>query len=148
MSYHPLPTEMKAQQEAMRRTSHKRASILLKENPYEVVKIARSNTVRAVNVLIAMLNDEEQPGAVRVRCAEIILDRGWGKAPQQLVVSEGESGLAVSGMSIFEKIAAIKNASDSTEGTIELEASALVPAPQQPVEEAHAEVSPDPRDFI
>lgn len=41
-------------------------------------------TTAAINLLQAAMNDEKVSIAVRVTAAQVLLDRGWGKAPIQI----------------------------------------------------------------
>jgi hypothetical protein len=43
----------------------------------------------ALKVLTGIASSPKAPHAARVSAAAIILDRGWGKAPQQLVGEDG-----------------------------------------------------------
>lgn len=51
--------------------------------------LARTHTRDAVNLIAAYMNDEKQSAKLRVDCAQIILDRGWGRAEQALVGADG-----------------------------------------------------------
>ena len=51
--------------------------------------IARSHTESAVRVLASVMQQPKAPHAARVTAASVLLDRGWGKAPQQLVSEDG-----------------------------------------------------------
>ena len=48
---------------------------------FAVTVLARQNTVAAMDTLLSIMNNLEEGASARVRAAEIILDRGWGKAP-------------------------------------------------------------------
>ena len=50
--------------------------------------LARAQTEKAVEALIAALDDENS--RVRVAAAEAILDRGWGRPAQALTGEDGE----------------------------------------------------------
>lgn len=39
---------------------------------------------RALNVLLEVMDDQEQPGNARINAANAILDRGYGKPPQHV----------------------------------------------------------------
>jgi hypothetical protein len=49
----------------------------------EVVDIARKHTVTAVNALARIAKDPEQDPRARVAAAQVILDRGYGKATER-----------------------------------------------------------------
>jgi hypothetical protein len=51
-----------------------------------IADVAREHTVEAVETLVSVMRDGEQPGAARVSAANAILDRGWGKPKQELGV--------------------------------------------------------------
>jgi len=44
-------------------------------------RLFQESTPRAIQTLIAVMEDGESPAAARVRAAELILDRVYGKAP-------------------------------------------------------------------
>ena len=47
-----------------------------------VKSLARGHTENAINTLSSIMMQEKCPPAARVKAAEILLDRGWGKASQ------------------------------------------------------------------
>ena len=49
-----------------------------------MAETARQHGGDAIEVLYALMKDEEQYGAVRVAAANSILDRGYGKTPQNI----------------------------------------------------------------
>ncbi len=55
-----------------------------------VEEAAREHTAAAMETLAAIMNDAAQPPAARVRAAELLLDRAWGKARQ--LVSDADGG--------------------------------------------------------
>ena len=106
----------------------RRGAIFRNRSPEILVKLAREQTVKAIETLVKILGDLEQPGAVRVRAAELLLERGWGKTPQQIILTDPEGQLGIAGIPILERIAAIKAAHSGGE-TIDLEASELKELP-------------------
>ena len=50
----------------------------------EVQELARQHTTEAVQTLVAIMTDVDQPAPARVSAANAILDRGFGKPPQSL----------------------------------------------------------------
>jgi hypothetical protein len=48
--------------------------------------VARDHTLKAVNCLVAMVEDEKAPHAAKVSAATALLDRGWGRPRQDLGV--------------------------------------------------------------
>jgi hypothetical protein len=67
--------------------------------PKEVKEMLKAATVPAVELLIATVNDRQAKPELRVRCAEVILDRALGKPTQPIeadvsrVVIMGEGNL-------------------------------------------------------
>ena len=47
-----------------------------------VREAARAQTEAALDVLVAAMADED--ARVRIKAAEVLLDRGWGKPPQSI----------------------------------------------------------------
>jgi hypothetical protein len=89
----------------------------------KLVEAARSYSVAAVKFLAGALEDPDLPPAVRLRAAEILLDRGWGKAAQSVSVEVRDANPGgVLAMSIMERVAQLKAAA-SIPGTVELEPS-------------------------
>lgn len=54
----------------------------------EIRSLARSHTRSAINVLVGVMRSKDATAAARVSAANAILDRGWGKAAQQLQNSD------------------------------------------------------------
>lgn len=103
----------------------RRRRILHHRDPLVIINLARNHTTNAIKTLADLMMDPEQPGPVRVRSAEILIERGYGKAPVALHISSND-GNEVDGqpMSIEEKIRGIMAARGVGE-IIDLEASAL-----------------------
>jgi len=53
----------------------------------EVRDLARQHTTTAINTLVEILGDKEEPAAARVSAASAILDRGYGKPSQTNEIS-------------------------------------------------------------
>jgi hypothetical protein len=53
--------------------------------PDEVKALLKANTLPAVNTLITIMSDKKAKHADRIRCAETVLDRVYGKAAQPIV---------------------------------------------------------------
>ena len=49
---------------------------------------AQQKCPEAFQTLLEIMQDQKAPHAARVRCAEIFIDRGYGKAPQILDVKQ------------------------------------------------------------
>ena len=60
-----------------------------KKIPSDLRSLARGHTALCIKVLAGIVSQEASPAAARVSAAGILLDRGWGKAPQ---VHSGEDG--------------------------------------------------------
>jgi len=57
----------------------------------EVRELARQYTEEAVDTLATIMRNGKEPAAARVRAAESILDRGYGKASQP-IDGDGDGG--------------------------------------------------------
>ena len=53
----------------------------------EVARLARKHTEESITTLVTIMRDPDQPGSVRVKACEVLLDRGHGKAPQTIRVN-------------------------------------------------------------
>ena len=62
--------------------------------PPELIQAFRDRTQDALNTLVEIMNDKEGRGSERVKAAEVIIDRAWGKAIQQAELT-GEDGGAI-----------------------------------------------------
>ncbi len=62
--------------------------------PEDIRILCQSKGREAIAVAVNLLNDREQPGQVRLRAAELILDRGWGK-PIEYVDARMEAQLSL-----------------------------------------------------
>lgn len=60
--------------------------------PKDVRKAAKKHTRVAISTLLEILQDAKAPHSARVRAAEVMLDRGWGK-PQVDLAVEGKGDL-------------------------------------------------------
>lgn len=54
----------------------------------EVAELARMHTVGAIDILAEIMADRSAPPTARVCAATALLDRGWGRAPQSLDVTQ------------------------------------------------------------
>ncbi len=62
--------------------------------PANLRSLARSHTELAVQTLAGIALSGTNEGA-RVRAAEVLLDRGWGKAPTTFAGEDGEGAITV-----------------------------------------------------
>lgn len=136
-----------------------------KGNQLELVKLARDRSKAALLKLERLMNGDagmmkamhpvtgvvvelpiEVPPAVQAKCAELIIERGYGKSPQALLIQddtpEGRRMLTTA-----EKIAAIQAARNVTETTTDLEASEITEAeivPPSPTPSSGTGAVPEP----
>ena len=47
----------------------------------DIRSLARAHTETAINVLAGIMNEKRAPASARVAAAQVLMDRGWGKAP-------------------------------------------------------------------
>ncbi len=50
----------------------------------EVEALAAEHTVSSIKTLVEIRDDLMQPGVVRARCAEYLIDRAWGRPRQSI----------------------------------------------------------------
>lgn len=116
-------------------------------HPQQIVDLARGYTMAAVKKLavlgglvneklpkIKVLNkdgvvvevDQEIPASVMLKALELLIERGYGKAPQAILIGN-ERALGADGkaLTIEEKIAAIKASREAQGQTTDLEASEI-----------------------
>jgi hypothetical protein len=51
---------------------------------FDLAELARCHTQEAVGTLLQVMRDAKSPAAARIAAAGLLIDRGWGKAPQAL----------------------------------------------------------------
>lgn len=75
----------------------------------EVEILARIHTKRAIEILVEVMEDREAPHGARVSAANSVLDRGWGRAPQTVVVDDTPQILDDAGLEakIRERVATL-----------------------------------------
>ena len=56
----------------------------------EVVALARQHTRAAIARLVDVMNDAQATPTARVRAAEVILERGWGRPSQDVHLREDQ----------------------------------------------------------
>ena len=61
----------------------------------DVVTLARTLTVEAINTLASIMRNVDEPATARVSAANTILDRGWGKPLQTLTTPDGNSPITL-----------------------------------------------------
>ena len=50
--------------------------------PADLRSLCRSYTAESIRVLASIMRQPEHSDAARIQAANILLDRGWGRAPQ------------------------------------------------------------------
>jgi len=60
----------------------------------EVAAAARERTLEAIETLTTIMRDKKATASARVTAANVLLERGWGKAPQSISIKRnpGEMG--------------------------------------------------------
>lgn len=53
----------------------------------DMVEYCREHTVEAINVIMEIMVDEHEKAGDRINAAKVLLDRGWGKAPQHILLA-------------------------------------------------------------
>lgn len=59
--------------------------------PQDIRSLARSHSETAIKTLVGIMRQPKAPAAARVRAAEALLDRGYGK-PNQPIDGDGSGG--------------------------------------------------------
>ncbi len=98
--------------------------------PQHIVNISRSYSTKALQTLAEVMQDDAQPVVARVRCAEILLERGYGKAPQAVLIGDVSDAqkTGIHALSILDRIAQLREAKDGPI-TTDLEASEVTELP-------------------
>lgn len=100
-----------------------------RRDPSYLAALARTHTDAALQRIIKLMNDDEQPGMVQIRCAEIILERGHGKTWQGVVLADATKAIdGVAAVPIMQRVQELLKASQEQGETTELEAGAVVVA--------------------
>ncbi len=55
----------------------------------EIRSLARNHTEAALSTLASIMHEPKSPAAARVTAAQVLLDRGWGKAAQVMEDGDG-----------------------------------------------------------
>lgn len=110
-------------------------------DPYQLVALARKHTPDALRKIINLMNgkagtmkilvrgeltevDVEVPAAVQAKCAELVIERGYGKAPQAILIKDDEASREMrQALPIAERIKLITAAREERGSTTDLEAS-------------------------
>lgn len=135
-------------QSLVSRKADVKKAIKVTSSAMHVVQLARRYTARSIEMLGETLEDDQQPIAVRIKCAELLLDRAYGKAPQAVLVADAGSDqnkLGVHALPILERIRLLKEAKNGPV-TTDLEASELTEVSQSP--DQSLDQSPAQEDII
>ena len=62
----------------------------------EVIELARAETVANIETLVRLRDDPKVPPIVRLRAAEVLLDRAWGKASAHVTLDDPREDARVS----------------------------------------------------
>jgi hypothetical protein len=57
----------------------------------EVAKAAREYTIEALETLAAIMRNRDATASARVSACEILIERGWGKAPQMITLRRDQN---------------------------------------------------------
>lgn len=126
---------MRSDQHAVTKNLHRRGPG--RTDPAAIIVEARKHTTRAVELLVDILDGKiktddgkgnllDTPVALRLKAAELILERGYGKAPQAVLIKdESASALGVHGVPIMDRIKGLLEAQSQQGSTVDLEASEL-----------------------
>jgi hypothetical protein len=131
----------------------------------QVVELARKYTTKAIQKIADLMDGKggectvldkegnvvvvqiEVPAAVQLRCAEVLLERGYGKAPQAIILrDDGMLPISQRALTVAEKIIALQEARENGV-TLDLEASQqsealTIDVRTQPVPTAPAKETP------
>lgn len=102
------------------------------KDPKALIQLARTHTEEALNTIIILMQSEGSPPAVRMRCAEILIERGYGKAPQAILIQD-ERPEVDGRVPLMDRVAALRAATLVEGVVIELEASQLKLVSEEPV---------------
>ena len=72
-----------------------------------VVELAQSHTVEAVGTLVALMRNKKTNAGARIRAAEVLLERGWGKPAQSIDLSNSEGSFTNAWAQAVQRAAAV-----------------------------------------
>ncbi len=61
----------------------------------DIRSLARLHTDKAIATLAGIMNQPKAQASARIAAATVLLDRGWGKAPQPMTGADGEGPITV-----------------------------------------------------
>jgi hypothetical protein len=131
------PEQITAEQETRKLQTRKPEKMPIgNTHPLMATMAARMHTVAAVQKLVdlmegrlpkdtALSDGQGVPAAVQLRAAELIIERGYGKSPQAILLRDDSSANSTSthAIPIMERIAQLKAARDQLGSVTDLEAS-------------------------
>lgn len=88
-------------------------------NGKSLTEMAREHTDKALDALVGILDSDEAPHSAKVSAAGTLLDRGWGKAPQAVLVDasindESDTGKAAGLLDALDWIRAARGKEERT----------------------------------
>jgi hypothetical protein len=75
------------------------------KNETYLASLARSYTDAAISTLFGIMTSASSHDSMRIRAAEILLDRGWGKAVERYAVERSEAALEIPDEHDFQRTA-------------------------------------------
>lgn len=146
MSVNPAPLRDKPGYQLDKPATVRRHNQLISmRDPRVIIDLARNYTTKAIRTLAELMEDTAQPGPVRVRAAEILIERGYGKAPQAVLVTDDRSlPTGIAAVPIEERIKQLIAARDNAGSVTDLEASAVMDVEEAPANAPHEDDRPDP----
>ena len=123
------PARLVVNQEVFRLT--KEAQQLMDHDPMSVVRAAREHSPKALSKLVELMNNDDGtvPVVIQLRAAEVLLERGYGKAPQAIVMRDDtvrERGLHA--LPIADRILALKQAREMQGGVSSATSVSSIPS--------------------
>lgn len=99
--------------------------------PAHLVSLARKHTQVALQQIIKIMMSKKSPPAVKLRAAEILIERGYGKAPQAVLIKQDDGPpQGIGAIPLAVRIESLRNAILNTgDEPLELEASQVSEAP-------------------
>src|SRR5215471_12749510 len=92
--------------------------------------VARTYTVEAIETAVAIMRNGKAPACARLKAAELILDRGWGRPVSATMVALAEPGLSVRDLdtdTLITMLADLAGGRDELDGLLTLAADGAGP---------------------
>jgi hypothetical protein len=71
---------------------------------HDLRALAQTHTKGALNTLVAIMKNKKAPAAARVNAACAVLDRGYGRPPQQVDISNKDGSLSQAWLAAMREI--------------------------------------------